>query len=91
MVKQTSTNPFILGLIIALGFIVGLMYYQQTSADEPYDIPLPVSIRDDTYIKFKDLRFDLSIFQNQNFSSLRTFGEFPVDPGFTGKRDLFAP
>lgn len=90
MTKPSSTSPIILILIIALGLIVGYFYYSQANVDVSYDVPLPTAARDQGYIKFKNLKFDFAILQSKTFASLRTFGEFPVNAGVTGKKDLFS-
>ena len=87
----SSTNPFILILIVMLGLMSGYFYYNQTSSDQTYELVLPAIAQDKEFLKFKDLKFDLSLFQNEEFSRLRTFGEFPIEPGVTGKRNIFSP
>ena len=87
--SNKSSNPFISILIIALGLIVGYFYYAQISADASAGVPVPASLQDQQFLKFKDLRFDFSIFTTDAFTALRPVGEFPLDAGATGKQDLF--
>ena len=75
-------------LIVVLGIIVGYVMYSQTSG-ESVDVPLSVA-GDTCYVKFKDLHFDFSLFQNQQFNSLVIYGEYPIQPGVVGKQDPFA-
>ncbi len=89
MTKQhQTTNPIMLVLIVVLGIIVGYVMYSQTSG-ESVDVPLSVA-GDTSYVKFKDLHFDFSLFQNQQFNSLVIYGEYPIQPGVVGKQDPFA-
>ena len=87
--SHTSTNPFILLLIVFLGGMVGYFLHAQQNGDEL--LQLPAAINDDSYLKFKDIRFDLSLFEQKQFQTLKTFGEYPIKPGVTGKQDLFSP
>ena len=78
-------------LILVIAFAIGYLYYSQSiqPAQLPID-PIPLSARDDLVI-FKDITIDLSILDDTRFKSLRVFGESPVKPGVTGKRDIFTP
>ena len=79
----------LLGLVVA--FAVGYLYYSQSIQPAQLPIgPVPLSERDDLTV-FKDLTIDFSILDDTRLKSLRVFGESPVKPGVTGKRDLFAP
>jgi len=40
---------------------------------------------------FENLKIDFSILDNNKYKALQIFGESPVSPGVTGKKDLFAP
>ncbi|MDO8583642.1 MAG: hypothetical protein Q7R83_00490 [bacterium] len=86
--SRASTNPFILLLIVLLGSMVGYFWYTQQSGDEA--LPLPAAINDASYLKFKEMRFDLAMFQQSQFQTLKIFGEYPIKPGATGKLDLFS-
>ena len=88
---KNSTSPVILFAILALGFIVGYFYYAQALQDRVQPIaPLEIP-PDDNLAKFKDLSFDFAPFDDFKFKSLRIFGESPVQPGATGRVDIFAP
>ena len=41
--------------------------------------------------KFETLKINFSILDNAKYKSLEVFGESPVVPGVTGKKDIFAP
>ena len=79
----------LLGLVVV--FAVGYLYYSQFI--QPAQLPIgpgPLSERDDLTM-FKDLTIDFSILDDARLKSLKVFGESPVKPGVTGKRDIFAP
>ena len=76
--------------IIVLGVIAGYLFFSLIIQGTEVEIPLPVTT-DDTLSKFKDLSLDFSIFDDARFKSLKIFGESPVQPGATGRVDIFAP
>ena len=83
-------NPITL-LILVVAFAIGYLFYSQSILSTQLLInPPPVEARDDLAM-FKDLTIDFSILDDSKFKSLRVFGESPVKPGATGKRDIFAP
>lgn len=84
-------NRSITLLILVVAFAIGYLYYSQSiqTAEIPIN-PSPVTERDDLSM-FKDLTIDFSVLDDSKFKSLRVFGESPVKPGVTGKRDIFAP
>ncbi|MEK7583472.1 MAG: hypothetical protein AAB483_03690 [Patescibacteria group bacterium] len=88
MTTHHATSPFILALIVLLGGMVGYFLYAQ-QGDKA--LVAPAAISDASYLKFKDLKFDFSVFQQPQFQGLKTFGEYPLQSGVTGKQDLFAP
>ena len=89
--QSNNQNILILALIIVLGFGVGYFYYSQWAvpARVPIEPPL-VSGRDDLKV-FENLKINFSILDNKKYKVLEIFGESPVNPGITGKKDLFAP
>ncbi|MBI2063353.1 MAG: hypothetical protein HYT61_03930 [Candidatus Yanofskybacteria bacterium] len=87
---KNTTSPVILFAIIILGLIVGYFYYNQTSQDQSVSV-VPASLTDVNFSKFKDLKLDFSGLDNLIFKTLRIFGESPVQPGSTGRIDIFAP
>jgi hypothetical protein len=76
--------------IIALGIVAGYLFFSLTIQGSETGIP-PPALTDDTLSKFKDLGLDFSIFDDARFKSLKIFGESPVQPGPTGRTDIFAP
>lgn len=74
-----------------MGFVVGYFYYSQATADQTFEVPVSAEFNDEAYLKFKDFKFDFSLFSNSGFSSLRNIGDFPIQPGITGKDNPFAP
>ena len=93
MAPQQSHNQttLIVALILVAGFAVGYFYYSQWVVPARVLIePPPVAARDDLK-KFENLKIDFSILDNKKYKTLEIFGESPVSPGVTGKRDIFAP
>lgn len=80
----------ILIMIVFLGLIGGYFYYSTmvVPAIEPV-ASAPVQ-RDDLK-SFENLKIDYGILTNKKFQSLEIFGESPVNPGATGKKDIFLP
>lgn len=77
--------------IMVLGIIAGYLFYSLTIKGNNVGIPPPAAAQDDTLSKFKDISLDFSIFDDLRFKSLKIFGELPVQPGATGRVDIFAP
>jgi len=93
MAPQQSNNQsiLILALIIVLGFGIGYFYYSQWAVPARVPIEPPsISGRDDLK-SFENLKINFSILDNNKYKVLEIFGESPVNPGATGKKDLFAP
>lgn len=76
--------------IMVLGIVAGYLFFSMTIQGNEVGIPPPV-LADDTLSKFKNLGLDFSIFDDTRFKSLKIFGELPVQPGPTGRTDIFAP
>ncbi len=88
---QSNQNKLLLALIIILGFAAGYIYYSQFIVfSAPNIAPPPISSKDDLK-KFETLKINFSILDNAKYKSLEVFGESPVVPGVTGKKDIFAP
>ncbi|MBI2674218.1 MAG: hypothetical protein HYX22_00570 [Candidatus Yanofskybacteria bacterium] len=91
MANPQTTNNSMMILILVVAFAVGYLYYSQSIVPAQLPInPPPVAASDDLAM-FKNLAIDFSILDDTKFKSLRMFGESPVKPGVTGKRDIFAP
>lgn len=93
MAPQQSNNQttLVIALIIILGFAIGYFYYSQWAVPARVSVePLLVTGRDDLKM-FENLKIDFSILDNKKYKTLEVFGESPVNPGVTGKKDIFAP
>ena len=80
-------SKVILGFIIFMGLAAGYLYYGQTSdtlVAEPVEL-------DSSLQAFSNITVDLSILDDERYKSLEIFGEIPVNPGITGKRNIFTP
>jgi len=76
-----------LGFIIFLGFAMGYLYYSQVSETltvEPIEIDPSLQV-------FSDIIADFSILDDERYKSLEIFGEIPVNPSITGRRNIFDP
>lgn len=88
---KNSTSTVTLIAIVVLGLITGYFYYSLSLQDQALPIqPISISV-DDKLAEFKDPKLDFSALDNLTFKSLRIFGESPVQPGSTGRTDIFAP
>ena len=89
--QQNNQSVLIAALIVVLGFAIGYFYYSQWAvpARTPVEPP-PIPEKDDLKT-FESLKIDFSILDNKKYKVLEIFGESPVNPGITGKKDLFAP
>ena len=76
--------------IVLLGIVAGYIFYS-TSLGGNVEVPPVVAAQDSTLAQFKDLNLDFSIFDDARFKSFKIFGESPVQPGSTGRLDIFAP
>ena len=80
-------SKVILGFIIFMGLATGYLYYGQTSevlVVEPIEIDTGLQV-------FSTITVDSSILEDERYKLLEIFGEMPVDPGITGKRNIFDP
>ena len=80
-------SKVILGFIIFMGLAAGYLYYGQTSevlVVEPIEIDPGLQV-------FSTITVDSSILEDERYKLLEIFGEMPVDPGITGKRNIFDP
>ena len=91
MANQSNQNILILALIVVLGFAMGYFYYSGWAVPARVPVePPPVSERDNLKM-FENMKIDFSILDNKKYKALDIFGESPVNPGSTGKKDIFAP
>lgn len=89
--KNNQTVLLIATLIIIVGFAAGYFYYSQWVVPSVSPIEPPMTGARDDLKAFENLRIDFSILDNNKYKALQIFGESPVNPGVTGKKDLFAP
>ncbi|HVZ11077.1 MAG TPA: hypothetical protein VG941_01505 [Candidatus Paceibacterota bacterium] len=87
----SSTNRLYVLLIMILGIVLGYIYYNQYV--QPNEVPVAASpVKEtDTLKDFQNIRLDFSVLDAAVYKNLQIFGEVPVVPGATGKRDIFAP
>ena len=91
MTTPVNQNKLILILIVLVGVVVGYLYYSQSIAPtQQLTEPSMISDKDDLK-KFDNLKLNFDILKDGKYRSLQTFGESPVNPGTTGKKDIFAP
>ena len=82
-------NNFIFIVIAIIGLVVGNFYYSSFTSETFVTPALNGQV--DDLSGFEDINLDVSDLQKNQINSLRIFGEYPVNPGLTGKRNLFAP
>jgi hypothetical protein len=86
MARAMKINIFGL-LIVFLGLAAGLIYYTGLIAPE---VPMAPATYPDL-LQFKTMRLNFSVLDETSFDNLETFGEIPVEPGATGRDNIFAP
>ena len=91
MAVQPKQNLLILIMIILLGAVMGYFYYSSFILPAQSPVPLPSISQADNLKAFEGIQIDFGILTNKKFQSLKIFGESPVNPGVTGKKDLFSP
>ncbi len=86
MIQAKRTNPFILVLVVLLGFLGGFYYYYQ---NKDLEVPIPESpiSQDVSILQFNTLNFDFSILESQQFKSLKQVGS--ITKGEVGKKNVF--
>ncbi|MBI2065278.1 MAG: hypothetical protein HYT62_04455 [Candidatus Yanofskybacteria bacterium] len=80
-------SKVMLGFIIFMGLAAGYLYYSQTSEILTVE---PV-VLDASLQAFADITVDSEILSDERYKSLEIFGEIPINPGITGKRNIFSP
>ncbi|HZZ99210.1 MAG TPA: hypothetical protein VFK07_00675 [Candidatus Paceibacterota bacterium] len=78
-------------LLVIVGLVAGYLGYQQFSKPAEAAVPPPPVSNKDTLQSFQNLKINFSLFDSAAYKSLQIFGEMPVNPGSTGKKDIFAP
>lgn len=88
---NSQSSKLYIALIILVGIAAGYLAYTNfIKPGEEAVPPSPISARDDLG-SFKNLKIDFSAFTSAAYKNLAVFGEVPVNPGATGKKDIFAP
>lgn len=82
-------NNFILLIIVIVGLTLGNFYYSSLTSD--VFIPPVLNGKVDDLGGLASLSLDVSSLKQTRIDNLKIFGEYPVSPGATGKRNLFAP
>ena len=91
MPTSHTTNPLILILIIFSGLLGGYIYYSQIATAVPPEIPPATVSGSDSLGRFKDITFPQGRLELPSYRELRIYGEAPVQPGVSGRADIFAP
>jgi len=92
MPTQSTTSPLIIIVIILAGFVAGYFYYAQIGTADLSEVAPILNIgRNDDLSKFENITFPTKVLEANSYRNLRVFGEAPVQPGFSGRPDIFAP
>lgn len=89
--QQNQQSLLILVMIILLGLVLGYFYYSSYVVPAINPVPPPPISANDDLKAFEGLQIDFGILSNKKYQALQIFGESPVNPGATGKRDIFSP
>ena len=87
---MNNQNKLIPIIVIAVGLVLGYLFYLQSDIETEILINLPDQ-KTDNIDKLSNLNVDFFIFDDERFKALQIFGELPVSPGITGRKDIFAP
>lgn len=87
---QTSSKLYI-ALIVLVGLVGGYVVYSQWVQPMETPIPPPAVSTQDSAATLKNIKIDFKVLDDPAYKALITSGESPVNPGATGKKDLFAP
>lgn len=81
-------SKVILGFIIFIGVAVGYLFYSQSSE---ILIDLGAGDIDPNLQYFESAKLDFSVLNDERYKALEIYGETPVNPGVTGRKNIFAP
>lgn len=87
--SQSSSNKLYIALIIILGLAGGYLLYSQFIQPMETAVPAPAISKDSSTAK--NINVNFKVLDDSAYKALITSGESPVNPGATGKKDLFAP
>jgi hypothetical protein len=88
--SKESSKLYLL-LIVLVGLIGGYVFYGQWIKPQEEVIPPPVIDKQDNLNSFRNMKIDFAAIGDPATKELIISGEAPVNPGVTGKKDLFAP
>ncbi len=88
---QSSPSKLYILLIVLVGLVGGYVVYSQWFKSTTAVIPPPMLSNQDNLTAFQNLKIDFSVLDNALSKGLIISGESPVNPGVTGKKDIFAP
>ena len=91
MTPSQSSSKLYIALIVLVGLIGGYIIYSQWIKPTEAMIPPPTVGSQDGLSTIKNLKIDFKVLDNSTYKGLITSGESPVNPGITGKKDIFAP
>ncbi len=91
MSLSTGPSKLYLLLIVALGLVGGYVVYGQFIKPGESVIPPAAIDKKDNLNSFRNMKIDFTAVANTAKEDLIISGEAPVNPGVTGKKDLFAP
>jgi len=91
MSLPTGPSKLYILLIILIGLIGGYVFYAQWIKPSETVIPAAAVDKQDNLNSFRNMRIDFTAIKNISSKDLIVSGEAPVNPGVTGKKDLFAP
>ncbi len=84
-----TNNNFIIIILIAAGIIGGYIYYTNIASEVFINPALGGKV--DDLKKLDGIGLNLSDAELARINALQIFGEYPVNPGTTGKKNIFAP
>ncbi|MEK7645548.1 MAG: hypothetical protein AAB374_00310 [Patescibacteria group bacterium] len=87
---QTSSKLYI-ALIVLIGLVGGYIMYSQWIQPAEIPVPPPAISTQDSPTTLKNIKIDFKVLDDSVYKALITSGESPVNPGATGKKDIFAP
>ena len=91
MKSSALQNPWLQILLMLLAIVVGSVYYSQIEPPGYVAVP-PKGSTDGAFLKFQTIRFDFDSLESANgFASLKTYRDYPVQPGGVGRDNIFAP
>jgi len=91
MTPQESYSKLYVSLIVLIGLIGGYIAYSQWIKPSETLVPPPIISTKDSPTTLKSIKIDFKVLDGSVYKGLITSGESPVNPGITGKKDLFAP